>query len=89
MPSIIPGNPIRSVQATASLGRLISTSKLPASESNDRRFVLDASSSISPSRGSMIGFHRSLQICAAVSSTAPIDYSGRPVSPHRNAQLVT
>ena len=39
MPSIIPGNPIRSVQATASLGRLISTSKLPASENNDRRFA--------------------------------------------------
>jgi hypothetical protein len=56
MPSRRPGTPIRSVQATTSLGRLISTSKLPASENSDRRFVLDASSSISPSRGSMIGF---------------------------------
>ena len=32
MPSIILGKPIRSVQATANLGRLISASKLPASE---------------------------------------------------------
>jgi hypothetical protein len=41
-------------QATASLARLISASKLPASERNDRLFVLDASSSTSPARGSTI-----------------------------------
>ncbi len=56
MPSTRPGSPIRSVHATASFGRLISASKLPASENNERRLVLDASSSMSPSRGSMIGF---------------------------------
>jgi hypothetical protein len=49
---------MRSIHAIASLGRLISASKLPASENNDRRLVLDASSSISPPRGSMMGFIR-------------------------------
>src|SRR5262245_6983779 len=52
-----------STHAKASFGRLISTSRLPASEINVRRFVLDASSSKSPRRGSMIGsiatFHES------------------------------
>ena len=67
------GNPIRSIQAMASFGRLISTSKLPASENNDRRFVLEASSSISPLRGSMMGFIDFLQLCAAAIGTAPID----------------
>ena len=85
MPSIIPGNPIRSVQATANLGRLISTSKLPASENNDRRFVLDASSSISPLRGSMIGFIDFLQLCAAASGAALIDYSGMLASTYDKA----
>ena len=40
------------VQDRISLGRLISASKLPASESSERRLVLDASSSTSPPRGS-------------------------------------
>jgi hypothetical protein len=34
---------------------------LPASESSERRFVLDASSSISPKRGSMIEFRSALE----------------------------
>src|SRR5262249_26507657 len=51
-----PGRMRSKTQATTSLGRLISTSMLPASESSERRCVLDASSSISPRRGSMIGF---------------------------------
>jgi hypothetical protein len=64
-PSMMPGSPMRSIHAITSLGRLISASKLPASANNDRRLVLDASSSISPSRGSMIGF-----IAGAASSPA-------------------
>jgi hypothetical protein len=36
------------------LGRLISTSRLPNSDSIERRLVLEASSSISPWRGSTI-----------------------------------
>src|SRR6185437_10781885 len=39
-------------QATSSLGRLISTSMLPNSDSIERRLVLEASSSMSPRRGS-------------------------------------
>ena len=56
MPSMMPGSPIRSTHAITSFGRLISASKLPASANNDRRLVLDASSSTSPSRGSMMSF---------------------------------
>ena len=41
------------IQATISLGRLISTSMLPNSDSIERRLVLEASSSMSPWRGSM------------------------------------
>src|SRR5262249_7005039 len=55
-----PGRISREIQATTSLGRLISTNMLPASESSERRFVLDASSSISPKRGSMIEFRSAL-----------------------------
>src|SRR5271166_3881978 len=44
-----------SVQAVTSLGRLISERRLPASESSDRALGLDASSSMSPRRGSMSG----------------------------------
>src|SRR5262249_13852501 len=55
-----PGRISREIQATTSLGRLISTNMLPASESRERRFVLDASSSISPKRGSMIEFRSAL-----------------------------
>src|SRR5580704_18639850 len=42
-------------QAVTSLGRLISERRLPASESSDRALGLDASSSMSPRRGSMTG----------------------------------
>ena len=57
-----------------SFGRLISTSMLPANESNERRFVLDASSSKSPRRGSMIGSIASFQewFAAPVSAPRPI-----------------
>ena len=55
MPSRKPGRPISSTHANTSLGRLISATKLPASANSDRRFVLDASSSVSPFRGSIIG----------------------------------
>ena len=52
-PSRRPGTTSSSAQATISLGRLISTSMLPASDSIERRLVLEASSSMSPRRGSM------------------------------------
>ena len=66
IPSIKPGMPINSIQATASFGKLISASRLPASDSSERRLVLDASSSTSPRRGSMAGFKRFLPRRAAV-----------------------
>src|SRR5215831_11922226 len=52
-PSVTAGITISSSDASASLGRLTSIARLPASESSDRRLVLDQSSSISPRRGSM------------------------------------
>ena len=52
-PRIRPGTASNKIQAIASLGRLISPSRLPTSESSERRLVLDASSSTSPRRGSM------------------------------------
>ena len=55
-PSSRPGTTNSIVQDKASLGRLISASKLPASDSSERLLVLDASSSTSPLRGSMMGF---------------------------------
>jgi len=55
MPSAKLGMTTRSVKATASFGRLISASRLPASDSSERRLELDASSSMSPRRGSMAG----------------------------------
>jgi hypothetical protein len=54
-PSVKAGTTTRRVNATASFGRLISTNRLPASDSSERRLELDASSSISPRRGSMAG----------------------------------
>ena len=53
-PSSKPGRPARMIQASASLGRLISPSRLPAMASSERFLVLLASSSASPARGSMI-----------------------------------
>src|SRR5262245_25683151 len=47
--------------ASASFGKLISTNRLPASETSERRLVLDASSSKSPRRGSRIGSTSRLQ----------------------------
>jgi hypothetical protein len=55
-PRIKPGMASNKIQAIASLGRLISPSRLPASESSERRLVLDASSSMSPRRGSTTVF---------------------------------
>jgi hypothetical protein len=56
IPSSRQGPMSISSQASRSFGRLISESKLPASASSERLFVLDASSSTSPARGSMSGF---------------------------------
>ncbi len=66
-PSTRPGPTISRNQATTNFGRLISASRLPASDSSERRLVLDASSSTSPRRGSMTGFKQCLrsQECAA------------------------
>jgi hypothetical protein len=47
------GSRIRSVQANASFGRLISARRLPAMPSSERCLVLEASSSMSPKRGSI------------------------------------
>jgi len=55
-PRIRPGTASNKIQAIASLGRLISPSRLPTSESSERRWVLDASSSTSPRRGSTTVF---------------------------------
>src|SRR5271166_541074 len=46
-PSSNPGISKSSTQATTSRGRLISTNRLPAIESSERLFVLEASSSTS------------------------------------------
>ncbi len=54
-PSSRPGTTIRRIQAKISFGRLISTRRLPKSDSIERRLVLEASSSMSPWRGSRIG----------------------------------
>jgi hypothetical protein len=59
-PSVKAGTTTRRVNATASFGRLISTNRLPASDSSERRLELDASSSISPRRGSMAGLKQPL-----------------------------
>jgi uncharacterized integral membrane protein len=53
IPSIKLGKTISNIQATANFAILISASRLPASESSERRFELDASSSMSPRRGSI------------------------------------
>src|SRR6478752_9759781 len=60
-PSTRPGPTISRNHATASFGRLISASRLPASESSERRLELDASSSTSPRRGSITDFKQLLQ----------------------------
>jgi hypothetical protein len=70
IPSAKPGTTTRRVKATTSLGRLISASRLPASDKSEWRLELDASSSISPPRGSMAGLKQLLRTCA----------SGSPVS---------
>src|SRR5262245_9499600 len=60
IPSVNAGTATRRVKATASFGRLISASRLPASDSSERRLELEASSSISPRRGSMAGLKQLL-----------------------------
>lgn len=60
-PSIRLGTTISHIQATASFGMLISASRLPASDSSERRLVLDASSSMSPRRGSIFGLKSSIR----------------------------
>ena len=55
IPSSRAGTTNSIIQERISLGKLISASRLPASDSSERRLVLDASSSTSPPRGSMNG----------------------------------
>src|SRR5262245_30653121 len=64
-PSIKPGTTINRVNAIRSFGRLISASRLPNSDNIERRLVLEASSSMSPRRGSMAGVKRLLRRSAA------------------------
>ena len=63
-PSSNPGTISSIVQMMMSFAMLISTSKLPAIDSNERCFVLEASSSISPRRGSMTGFMRLISLAS-------------------------
>src|SRR5262245_45613319 len=51
-PNVRLGRTSNEVQATMSLGRLTSASRLPARASMERRLELDASLSMSPLRGS-------------------------------------
>src|SRR6266576_3476493 len=69
IPRAKPGTTRRRVKATTSFGRLISASRLPASDKSERRLVLDASSSMSPRRGSMAGLKQLLR--------RPADYQYR------------
>jgi hypothetical protein len=64
-PSIKPGTTINRVNAIRSFGRLISASRLPNSDNIERRLVLEASSSMSPRRGSMAGVKQLLRRSAA------------------------
>ena len=59
-PTITAGTMNRMSQATTSLARLISPSKLPAIVRSELDLVLDASSSMSPCRGSTNGCMRPL-----------------------------
>src|SRR6187551_2683226 len=61
-----PGRMSSTTQPTTSLAKLISTNMLPARESSERRWVLDASSSISPNRGSMTELRSALVRVAPV-----------------------
>src|SRR6476619_8666381 len=61
IPSAKPGTITRRVKATISFGRLISASRLPASDKSERRLELDASSSMSPRRGSIAGLKQFLR----------------------------
>src|ERR1700750_1318837 len=61
IPSAKPGTMTRRVKATTSFGRLISASRLPASDKSERRLELDASSSMSPRRGSIAGLKQHLR----------------------------
>src|SRR5262249_31150477 len=53
------------VNAIRSFGRLISASRLPNSDNIERRLVLEASSSMSPRRGSMAGVKQLLRTSEA------------------------
>src|SRR5262245_33003814 len=60
-PSAKPGTTTSRLKATTSFGRLISASRLPASDNSERRLELDASSSMSPRRGSIAGLKQLLR----------------------------
>src|SRR5262249_48656577 len=78
-PSVKAGTTTRRVKATASFGRLISANRLPASDSSERRLELDASSSISPRRGSMAGLKQLLpRMCDGAGTFAEGRRSGPP-----------
>jgi hypothetical protein len=54
MPSINAGTMTSDIQASASLAMLTSANSVPASASSERPLGLDASSSMSPRRGSIV-----------------------------------
>src|SRR5262245_9548896 len=60
MPSINAGTMTSDIHANASLVMLTSASSEPASASSERPLGLDASSSMSPRRGSIVGIKRYL-----------------------------
>ncbi len=71
-PTITAGTMNKMSQATISLARLISPSRLPAMVSSELDLVLDASSSMSPCRGSTNGFIRPILNKPAAWSAASV-----------------
>src|SRR3984893_5753584 len=70
-PSNKAGRITSEIQAVANFVMLISANREPSSESSERRFELDASSSMSPRRGSIAGFKRRLWTRATSQSPLP------------------
>ncbi len=69
-PTTTAGTMNKMSQATTSLARLISPSRLPAMVKSELDLVLDASSSMSPCRGSTNGFMRPILELVGVVSVA-------------------
>jgi len=70
-PNSNPGMISSSTQAIISLGRLISTSSVPANDNMDLCLVLEASSSRSPCRGSIIGVMRYTSLYSIMLRSGP------------------